>query len=57
MESGTVIKSATDALSACHLPSTVPMSYLHGAGYTNFSGFWLSRAFLMWLRPTPLAPV
>lgn len=22
----------------------------------NFSGLLLSRAFLMWLRPTPLAP-
>lgn len=31
-------------------------SYLRGAGYMNFSGLLLSRAFLMWLRPTPLAP-
>lgn len=30
--------------------------YLHGGGYMNFSGLLLSRAFLMWLRPTPLAP-
>lgn len=33
-----------------------PVSYLRGAGYMNFSGLLLSRAFLMWLRPTPLAP-
>ena len=33
-----------------------PLSYSHGAGYANLSGFWLSRALLMWLRPTPLAP-
>lgn len=32
------------------------LSYSHGAGYENLSGFWLSRALLMWLRPTPLAP-
>lgn len=31
-------------------------TYLHGGGYMNFSGLLLSRAFLMWLRPTPLAP-
>ena len=33
-----------------------PLSYSHGAGYENLSGFWLRRALLMWLRPTPLAP-
>lgn len=33
-----------------------PVGYLRGAGYMNFSGLLLSRAFLMWLRPTPLAP-
>lgn len=40
-------------------PWTVPSTlagYLHGGGYMNFSGLLLSRAFLMWLRPTPLAP-
>lgn len=30
--------------------------YSHGGGYMNLSGLLLSRAFLMWLRPTPLAP-
>lgn len=37
------------------VPSTLA-GYLHGGGYMNFSGLLLSRAFLMWLRPTPLAP-
>lgn len=33
------------------------LGYSQGAGYMNFSGFLLSREFLIWLRPTPLAPV
>jgi len=39
----------------CAVPSTL-VQYLQGGGYMNFSGLLLSRAFLMWLRPTPLAP-
>lgn len=40
----------------CPRPPRKGPGHSHGAGYANLSGFWLSRALLMWLRPTPLAP-